>query len=185
MPSSVIIKLGSKLNMRQRVIATAVVFFRRFYLKSSYCETDPFIVIGACCYLAAKSEESPLHIKTVISESRNVFGMYKLKYISSCFLNLQSSSEIAEYGIRHFPTENHKLAEMEFYLVADLECDLLVFHPYRTLMSLVKLSTSPDEEPFAEAEAGELGTGIDDGPRYWGTGEGRIILNPGGLQSAW
>ena len=75
MPSSVITKLGSKLSMRQRVIATAIVFFRRFYLKSSYCETDPFIVIAACCYVAAKAEESPLHIKTVISEARNVFGV--------------------------------------------------------------------------------------------------------------
>ena len=59
---------------RQRVTATASVFFRRFYLKNSYCETDPFIVIAACCYVAAKAEESPVHIKTVINESRSVFS---------------------------------------------------------------------------------------------------------------
>ena len=63
-----------KLNMRQRVIATATVFFRRFYLKNSYCETDPYLVLAACCYVAAKAEESPVHIKTVIAEARNVFG---------------------------------------------------------------------------------------------------------------
>lgn len=70
----VITKLGKKLGLRQRVIATATVFFRRFYLKNSYCETDPFLVIAACCYVAAKAEESPVHIKTVISEARTLFS---------------------------------------------------------------------------------------------------------------
>lgn len=56
------------------MIATATVFFRRFYLRNSYCETDPFIVAAACCYVAAKAEESPVHIKTVVSDARAVFG---------------------------------------------------------------------------------------------------------------
>ena len=74
----VISKLGKKLLLRQRVIATATVFFRRFYVKNSYCETDPFIVIAACCYVAAKAEESPVHIKTVVSEARMLFGQSPL-----------------------------------------------------------------------------------------------------------
>lgn len=73
-PPAVITKLGKKLGLRQRVIATATVFFRRFYLKNAYCETDPFLVIAACCYVAAKAEESPVHIKTVISEARTLFS---------------------------------------------------------------------------------------------------------------
>ncbi|EJD05692.1 cyclin-like protein [Fomitiporia mediterranea MF3/22] len=162
-------KLGNKLSMRQRVIATATIFFRRFYIKNSYCETDPYLVLAACCYVAAKAEESPVHIKTVISEARSVFGV---------------SQHIAEYNVRHFPTENSKLAEMEFYLVDDLECDLLVFHPYRTLMALVK-DASQAEQSLEEKEAGELGAGIDDGPRYWGTGEGKLDMHTGGIQNAW
>lgn len=71
---AVIAKLGKKLSLRQRAIATATVFFRRFYLKNLYCETDPFIVIAACCYVAAKAEESPVHIKTVVSEARALFN---------------------------------------------------------------------------------------------------------------
>ena len=70
----VIAMLGKRLTLRQRVIATATVFFRRFYVKNLYCETDPFIVIAACCYVAAKAEESPVHIKNVVSESRVMFG---------------------------------------------------------------------------------------------------------------
>lgn len=70
----VISKLGKKLQLRQRVIATAIVFFRRFYLKNSYCETDPYLVLAACCYVAAKAEESPVHIKNVVTESRTLFS---------------------------------------------------------------------------------------------------------------
>ncbi|GBE79033.1 cyclin-like protein [Sparassis latifolia] len=161
--ANLISKLGKKLQLRQRVIATATVFFRRFYVKNSYCETDPFIVVAACCYVASKAEESPVHIKNVVSEARMLFG-----------------SE--EYGVKSFPSDNSKLAEMEFYLVDDLECDLTVFHPYRTLMTMcVKEGAST----ALETEAGELGAGAVDGSRYWGTGEGRLELQEGALQMAW
>jgi cyclin C len=74
----VITKLGRKMLFRQRVIATATVFFRRFYLKNSYSLTDPFTVMAACCYLAAKAEESPIHIKTVVQDSRTIFNRTSL-----------------------------------------------------------------------------------------------------------
>ena len=79
--STVISKLGKKLQFRQRVVATATVFFKRFYLKNSYCETDPFIVIAACCDVAAKAEESPVHIKNVVTEARLLFGSEYMRYI--------------------------------------------------------------------------------------------------------
>ncbi|KAF8825789.1 hypothetical protein HHX47_DHR6000621 [Lentinula edodes] len=170
--ANIISKLGKKLGFRQRVIATATVFFRRFYLKNSYCETDPYLVLSACCYVAAKAEESPVHIKNVVAESRALFSQ-------------------EQYNVKHFPSDNSKLAEMEFYLVDDLECDLIVFHPYRTLLALCNKdfgnSNSSSDSPAEEAEAGELGTGIgaDDGPRYWGTGQGQLELSEGGLQTAW
>ncbi|KAI6020174.1 hypothetical protein PISMIDRAFT_675129 [Pisolithus microcarpus 441] len=160
--ANVITKLGKKLAFRQRVIATAIVFFRRFYLKNSYCETDPFIVIAACCYVAGKAEESPCHIKNITAEARLLFSQQP-------------------YGVKNFSVDNSKLAEMEFYLVADLECDLTVFHPYRTLMSLCRKEGSNE----SQTEAGEVGVGIDDGPRYWGTGEGQLELPDEALQLAW
>ncbi|KAG9316961.1 cyclin-like protein [Chiua virens] len=160
--ANVITKLGKKLNFRQRVIATAIIFFRRFYIKNAYCETDPFIVIAACCYVAGKAEESPIHIKNVVAESRLFFSQQP-------------------FGVKSFPADNSKLAEMEFYLVADLECDLTVFHPYRTLMALCR-KESADE---SIAEAGEVGVGVDDGPRYWGMGEGRLELGDDALQITW
>ncbi|KAF5372017.1 hypothetical protein D9615_008128 [Tricholomella constricta] len=163
-------KLGKKLGLRQRAIATATVFFRRFYLKNSYCETDPFIVIAACCYVAAKAEESPVHIKNVVAESRSLFSH-------------------EAYNVKHFPSDHTKLAEMEFYLVDDLECDLVVFHPYRTLLTLCKKEVTDTTSLFGseEGEADEVGVGLgaEDGTRYWGTGEGQLELSEGALQTAW
>jgi len=161
--ANVISKLAKKLQLRQRVVATAIMFFKRFYLKNSYCETDPFIVIAACCYVAAKAEEAPIHIKNVVTEARLLFGG-------------------EDYGIKSFPSDNSKLAEMEFYLVDDLECDLVIFHPYRTLMALCGKETNLGS---VDTEAGEIGVGVHDGGRYWGTGEGKLELQEGALQTAW
>ncbi|KAF9040700.1 cyclin-like protein [Panaeolus papilionaceus] len=167
-------KLGKKLQFRQRVIATATIFFRRFYLKNSYCDTDPFTVIAACCYVAAKAEESPVHIKLVVTESRTLFGR---EFFTE------------NYGVQHFSSDNSKLAEMEFYLVGDLECDLIVFHPYRTLLALCrKESGGSSQLSSEEGEADDrmgVGIGAEDGPRYWGTGEGQLELAPAAFQTAW
>ncbi|KAH9853333.1 cyclin-like protein [Lenzites betulinus] len=151
--ANLIAKLGKKLALRQRVVSTATVFFRRFYLRNSYCETDPFIVAAACCYVAAKAEESPVHIKTVVSDARAIFG--------------------EEYGIKTFPSDNSKLAEMEFYLVDELDCDLTVFHPYRTLMSLC----GKPQGPASEAEAGEADDGTGD--------DGKMPFETAPVQTAW
>lgn len=70
---------------------------------------------------------------------------------------------------------------MEFYLVSDLGCDLVVFLPYRTLLTLC----GREAAHAVVSEAGEVGVGIDNGPRYWGTGEGRLELEEGPLQTAW
>lgn len=69
----------------------------------------------------------------------------------------------------------------------DLECDLVVFHPYRTLLSLCKkeASASSGSSNSEEGEADDMGAGIDDGPRYWGTGEGQLEFTPPALQTAW
>ncbi|KAH6873697.1 cyclin-like protein [Coprinopsis sp. MPI-PUGE-AT-0042] len=166
--ANIIARLGKKLQLRQRVIANRY--------RNSYCATDPFLVISACLYVAAKAEEFPAHIKSVITESRTMFTQH--------------------YGVKNFPSDNTKLAEMEFYLVSDLQSDLVVYHPYRTLLALCKTSsgeeTSDGEEgeEGEEEEAGELsasaaGTGVEKGARYWGTGEGKLVLSKEALQIAW
>ncbi|KAG2742241.1 hypothetical protein P692DRAFT_20851003 [Suillus brevipes Sb2] len=116
-----------KLNFRQRVIATAILFISKFYIKNPYCETDPFIVIAACCYVAGKAEELPVHIKIMVAEARLFFS------------HIWNSTS----------------------LQADLEYDPTVFHPYRPLLAICKKKSSND----LQTGAGEVGVGVDDGPR--------------------
>ena len=72
--SPVIQRLGKRLLLRQRPIATSIVYFRRFYLKNALCETDPYLVLATCAYVAAKLEETPVHIKSVVIEARQMFS---------------------------------------------------------------------------------------------------------------
>jgi cyclin C len=41
-----------------------------------------------------------------------------------------------EHNIKMFPNDSHKLGEMEFYLLEDLDFHLVVFHPYRSLLAM-------------------------------------------------
>lgn len=50
-------KLGKILKIRQRGIATALVYFRRFYQKNNFYNFDPSLIAPTCMFLASKSEE--------------------------------------------------------------------------------------------------------------------------------
>ncbi|KAK0563339.1 RNA polymerase II holoenzyme cyclin-like subunit [Tilletia horrida] len=109
--------LCKRLGLRQRVTATSTVFARRFYAKNSYSATDPCMVCAGCVYVAAKVEEMPIHVKTVVQEAMRMFAEISV-------------------GKFQFPSDRAVLAEMEFYLIEDLEFDLIVHHPYRALVSI-------------------------------------------------
>ncbi|EST06807.1 Cyclin, N-terminal [Kalmanozyma brasiliensis GHG001] len=113
--SNLLSTICKRLNLRQRVVASANVFFRRFFAKNSYCALDPFLVCATCVYVSAKVEESPIHIKSAVAEAARSFQ---------------------EVGFRSMPTDNSSLAEMEFYLLEEMEFDMIVFHAYRSLVSM-------------------------------------------------
>jgi hypothetical protein len=110
--------LTKKLSLRQRITATAIIFFHRFYACSpgnSFSSTDPALVATACVYVAAKVEETPVHIRNVVQQACKLW---------------------AEQGYFDFPSEVSTLAEMEFYLLEDLQFHLVVYHPYRSLITI-------------------------------------------------
>ncbi|KAI8852758.1 cyclin-like protein, partial [Chytridium lagenaria] len=89
-------KLGRNLNVRQQVVSTALVYFKRYYARNSFRNGDPVLIAPTCLYLASKVEECPVHIKTVVSEMKNV---------------------VADNG--GFPHDPAKIAETEFYLLEE------------------------------------------------------------------
>ena len=46
--------LGEQLKVRQQVIATAIVYLKRFYARHSLKSVDPLLLSPTCVFLASK-----------------------------------------------------------------------------------------------------------------------------------
>ena len=62
----------------------------------------------------------------------------------------------SEHNIKMFPAETHKLGEMEFYLLEDLDFHLVVYHPYRALLHICGREPA-DAGRFSTSKVGEDG----------------------------
>ncbi|KAM5506784.1 RNA polymerase II holoenzyme cyclin-like subunit [Microsporum canis] len=100
--------LGKRMNTRQQALATAQVYVKRFFTKVSIRRTNPYLLLTTAFYLACKTEECPQHIKYVVSEARGLWPEFIL-------------SDAAKVG------------ECEFWLISELNSQLIIHHPYRTL----------------------------------------------------
>lgn len=119
--SSVIQTLGEHLKLRQQVIATATVYFKRFYARNSLKCIDPLLLAPTCLFLASKVEEFG-----VISNSR---------LTSTCQAVIKGKFGYA-YS-QEFPYRTNHILECEFYLLENLDCCLIVYQPYRPLLQMV------------------------------------------------
>ncbi len=72
-PESEINRLGKRLSVRQQAMATAQLYVRRFYSKVEIRRTNPYLVIATALYLACKMEETPQHIRLVVTEARSLW----------------------------------------------------------------------------------------------------------------
>lgn len=114
--------LGEQLKLKQQVIATATVYFKRFYSRNCLKSIDPLLLSPTCVFLASKVEEFG-----VISNSR---------LITTCQTVLKNKLNYA-YS-QEFPYRTNHILECEFYLLENLDCCLIVFQPYRPLLQLVQ-----------------------------------------------
>jgi hypothetical protein len=71
--------MARPLGIRQQALATAQVYVRRFYLKVEIRRTNPALVLATALYLACKMEECPQHIRMVLGEARQCWGMFSLR----------------------------------------------------------------------------------------------------------
>ncbi|KAK8106898.1 RNA polymerase II holoenzyme cyclin-like subunit [Apiospora kogelbergensis] len=104
-------RLGKRLGIRQQIIATAQIYIKRFYCKVEIRRTNPYLVITTALYLAGKMEECPQHIRLVATEARSLWPD---------FLSLDTS----------------RLGECEFFLISEMNSQMIVHQPYRTLATL-------------------------------------------------
>ncbi|KAI9787166.1 MAG: RNA polymerase II holoenzyme cyclin-like subunit [Geoglossum umbratile] len=120
-----IVKLGRRIQVRQQALATAQLYVRRFYTKIEIRQTNPYLVLATAVYLACKMEECPQHIRLVVSEARTFWPDF-------------------------IPTDTSKLGECEFTLISEMNSQLIVHQPYRSLSDLQgTFSLAQDEVALA------------------------------------
>ncbi|KAI9930331.1 hypothetical protein ASPWEDRAFT_182350 [Aspergillus wentii DTO 134E9] len=118
-------RLGKRMSTRQQALATAQVYIKRFYTKNDIRHTNPYLVLTTAFYLACKMEESPQHIRFVVGEARGLWPDF-------------ITPDVAKIG------------ECEFALISEMNSQLIVHHPYRTLSELQpELALTSDEMALA------------------------------------
>ncbi|KAJ2741270.1 RNA polymerase II holoenzyme cyclin-like subunit [Coemansia sp. BCRC 34301] len=115
--SGLVMKIGKRLRTRQEIVATAVMYFKRFYINNTFYDIDPYLMTATCMYLACKVEESPHHIKQIWTEAKAAFTG-----------NVEVSQDI------RFPYDVSDIAECESYLLEEMKFYLVVYHPYQVLI---------------------------------------------------
>ncbi|KFY74991.1 hypothetical protein V499_05010 [Pseudogymnoascus sp. VKM F-103] len=104
-------RLGKRLSVRQQAMATAQLYIKRFYTKIEIRRTNPYLLVATAVYLACKMEESPQHIRLVVSEARSLWPDY-------------------------FNSDTSKLGECEFFLISEMNSQMIIHQPYRSLLAL-------------------------------------------------
>lgn len=56
-------RVASLLHAKDRIVSTATVFFRRFYLRNSFVDSDPRLIVPACLLVASKAEDAVIYLK--------------------------------------------------------------------------------------------------------------------------
>lgn len=129
--ASIIQALGEQLKVRQQVIATATVYFRRFYARNSFRCIDPLLLAPTALFLASKVEE---------------FGMISQTKLIGTLQNLMKSKFSFAYSNADFPYRIQHVFEAEFFLLEQMDCCLIVYHPYRSLLQLFQDLSSPQDD---------------------------------------
>lgn len=123
-----LLRLSRRLQARQQCLATALVYLHRYLLSHPIQTVNPYLLLSTAFYLASKTEECPNHVRVVLGEARQLWPEFV-------------RADVASIG------------EMEFSIISELRSQLIIWHPYRTLLDL-KVS---DQEDGLELHNDEVG----------------------------
>ncbi|KAK1939254.1 Cyclin-C [Phytophthora citrophthora] len=112
-------EIGPRLRVRQIIIYTAIIFYRRFYQTQSFVNFDPHLVVGTVFFLASKVEESQLSLTTVAS-----------------VLHHYTTSGVDE-DESMYTFQDKDILECEFYVIEALQFDLILHHPFPSLLQFL------------------------------------------------
>uniref|UniRef100_A0A4W6EK08 Cyclin C n=1 Tax=Lates calcarifer TaxID=8187 RepID=A0A4W6EK08_LATCA len=90
--ANVIQALGEHLKLRQQVIATATVYFKRFYARYSLKSIDPVLMAPTCVFLASKVEEFPYRMNHILE-----CEFYLLELMDCCLIVYHPYRPLLQY----------------------------------------------------------------------------------------
>ena len=74
---NIIQHIGEQYKVRQQVIATAIIYLKRFYARYPLKSIDPWLLCPTCLFLAAKVEEfSTLNHQRVCTAAANTYKKF-------------------------------------------------------------------------------------------------------------
>uniref|UniRef100_H3DFU8 Cyclin C n=2 Tax=Tetraodon nigroviridis TaxID=99883 RepID=H3DFU8_TETNG len=120
--ANVIQALGEHLKLRQQVIATATVYFKRFYARLT--------LLKMCSFYKMLS---PVKTLLVLQE----FGVVSNTRLISAATSVLKT-RFSHAFPKEFPYRMNHILECEFYLLELMDCCLIVYHPYRPLLQYVQ-----------------------------------------------
>ena len=130
---------GRVMKLPRVAISTAMVFFHRFYAKHAFQEHDRFEVAVAALVLAAKTEEAPKKLNTVIQEC------YKLKTramqagrLSKSPHDKESSSSFLDTKGEDFLKLKERILLLERIILHTIGFELSIDHPYKFFVEQIK-----------------------------------------------
>ena len=151
---------GRVLKLPRVAISTAMVFFHRFYAKHAFQEHDRFEVAVAALVLAAKTEEAPKKLNTVIQEC------YKLKTramqagrlsqrpgASPNNKDTESSSYLDTKG-EEFLKLKERILLLERIILHTIGFELSIDHPYKFFVEQIKKLIHTRQLRYNAAKAG-------------------------------
>ncbi|KAI8063748.1 cyclin-like protein [Gongronella butleri] len=121
--------IGCQLGLPQNTVATAMVYFHRFYMRYCFSDYTSDYIAGTCVYLACKVEESSRKVSDVATAC--VMNRYR---------QLRSSEE--KQKVHH--TLRSAILWHERLLLETLCFDLTVDHPHQLILEFAKELHAPD-----------------------------------------
>ncbi|XP_031477706.1 uncharacterized protein LOC116248843 isoform X2 [Nymphaea colorata] len=117
--------LGLRLELPQTTIGTAIILCHRFFVHRSHACHDRFLIATASLFLAAKSEETPCPLNTVLKAAFEICHKQGLS-LPPYLLSLDWFEEYRE-----------RVIGAEHIILTTLDFELGVQHPYGPLTSVL------------------------------------------------
>jgi hypothetical protein len=132
------------LKLPRVATATALVFFHRFYAKHSFGKHDRFEVAVACILLAAKTEESPRKVVSVLEECHKLRSRAMAAGRTSCQGNSPTTptpTEPLDPKGEEFTKLKERILLLERVVLHTIGFELSVDHPYKFIVDQVRMQT--------------------------------------------